>query len=135
LVLAFRNAEPDDWLDLVKLHENQQQMQGTSYELPYLFGRMFPVVIVGCDQDGVIKQCFYVESVAELRFIGCDPKATALSQRESAGLSYVLKALGFRWLETYVPRKLAAMIGKPLKRAGFTCADEELAHFTRDLRG
>jgi hypothetical protein len=42
--------------------------------------------------------------------------------------------MGYRWLETYVPRKLKKMIQKPLRRAGFTCVDQELAHFTRDLR-
>ena len=45
-----------------------------------------------------------------------------------------LRLMGYRWLECFIPRKLAKMIGKPLKRARFQCVDEELAHYTRDLR-
>jgi hypothetical protein len=69
-----------------------------------------------------------------LRFVGCDPKATAFCSRDAEGLSYVLKLLGFRWLECFVPRQLKKMIQKPLRRAGFLCVDRELAHFTKDLR-
>jgi hypothetical protein len=76
-----------------------------------------------------------VETIAELRFVGCDPKATAFCSREIAGLSYALKLQGFRWLECFVPRALKKMIQKPLQRAGFACVDRELAHFTKDLRG
>ena len=82
-----------------------------------------------------IRNCIYAEAVAELRFVGCDAKATACSRGEIDGFVYVLKRMGFRWLECFVPRKLKKMIQKPLQRAGFTCVDRELAHFTRDLRG
>jgi hypothetical protein len=132
--LSFRNAEPRDWEAIQQLHKDQQKAQGSSYELPFLFGRNIPIALVGVDDVGVIRQCFYCEAVCELRFVGCDPKATALSQRESDGLCYVLKLMGYRWLETYVPRRLSKMIGKPLRRAGFECVDKELAHYTRDLR-
>jgi hypothetical protein len=133
--LLFRNATPDDWDTIKALHHEQQKAQGSSYELPFLFGPQFPVVLVGCDEEGIIRQCFYIESVAEMRFIGCDPKATALSQREAAGLFYVLKLRGFRWCECFVPRQLKKIIHKPLRRAGFDCVDKELSHYTRDLRG
>jgi len=132
--LSFRNAVPEDWDALKTLHLEQQKAQGSDYELPFLFGPQFPVVLVGCDDEGVIRQCFYVEAVAEMRFIGCDPRCTALSQREAAGLFYVLKLLGFRWCECFVPRPLKKMIHKPLRRAGFDCVDKELSHYTRDLR-
>lgn len=132
--LSFRDAVPDDWPTIQQLHAKQQEAQGTSYELPVLFGKQFPIALVGCDDEGVIRQCFYVESVAELRFIGCDPKATALSQREADGLCYVLKKLGFRYLECYVPRELKGAISKPLKRARFEDKEQELAYFSRDLR-
>ena len=84
---------------------------------------------------GAIRNCIYVETIAELRFVGCDPKATAFGRREIEGLSYVLKLQGFRWLECFVPRQLKKMIQKPLRRAGFACVDRELAHFAKDLRG
>lgn len=132
--LSFRNAEPSDWEALKLLHVEQQQAQGTKFELPNLFSKQFPIVIVGCDDAGVIRQCFYVESVAELRFIGCDPHATALSQREADALCYWLKLLGFRWLECFVPRQLAKAIAKPLRRARFKYKGKSLAYFTRDLR-
>jgi hypothetical protein len=132
--LSFRTAVPEDLPAIQQLHQDQQQAQGTSYELPFLFARNIPIALVGVDDVGVIRQCFYCEAVCELRFVGCDPRATALSQRESDGLCYVLKLMGYRWLETYVPRKLKKMSQKPLRRAGFTCVDQELAHFTRDLR-
>lgn len=132
--ITYRNATPEDWPAIQKFHVEQSEAQGTNFELPFLFTKQFPVVLVGEDEDGNLRNCFYCEAVAELRFVGCDPRATAFSQREADGLCYVLKLMGFRWLETFVPRKLAKMIGKPLRRAGFDCVDEELAHFTRDLR-
>lgn len=132
--LSYRNAIVSDWDDIRALHIDQQQAQGTYYELPWLFSPTIPIALVGVDSDGVIRQCFYCEAVCELRFVGCNPKATALSQRESDGLCYVLKLMGYRWLETFVPRPLAKMIGKPLRRAGFVCVDKELSHYTRDLR-
>lgn len=132
--LVFRNAVPEDWPSLQQLHADQQAVQGTNFELPSLFSKQFPIVIVGSDDAGVIRQCFYVESVAELRFIGCDPKATALSQREADALCYWLKLLGFRWLECFVPKQFQRAISKPLRRAGFEYKGKELAYFSRDLR-
>jgi hypothetical protein len=132
--LSFRNAVPEDWDAIKMLHVEQQKVQGSSYELPFLFGPQFPVVLVGCDEEGVIRQCFYVESVAELRFVGCDPHATAMSQREADGLCYVLKLLGFRVLDCFVPRALKKAISKPLIRAKFRCIDKEFSLFARDLR-
>ena len=132
--LSYRTAIADDWPRLQQLHQDQQTAQGTNFELPYLFTDQFPIVIVGCDSDGYIHQSFYVERVAELRFIGCDPRATALSQREADGLCYYLKLHGYRWLECFVPRKMARAIAKPLRRARFKYKGKSLAYFTRDLR-
>lgn len=132
--ISYRNATPEDWPAIMAFHIEQQQKQQSDFELPYLFTKQFPVVLVGEDEDGKLRNCFYCEAVAELRFVGCDPRATAFSQREADGLCYLLRLMGFRWLETYVPRRLAKMIGKPLKRAKFQCVDSELSHFTRDLR-
>jgi hypothetical protein len=126
-----------------------QAAQGTNYELPNLFGPSIAIALVGVEDPGphpdqhgaggtgggVIRNCIYVETIAELRFVGCDPKATAFGRREIEGLSYVLKLQGFRWLECFVPRQLKKMIQKPLRRAGFVCVDRELAHFAKDLRG
>lgn len=132
--IALREARHTDWPAIVQIHLEHQAAQGTNYELPYLFDPQIAIALVGVDGDGVIRNCIYVEKIAEMRFVGCDAKATAFSQREIAGLAYVLKLQGFRWLECFVPRKLKNMIQKPLRRAGFHCVDKELAHFAKDLR-
>ena len=133
--ITLRQAARADWPRIVELHQEHQAAQGTNYELPWLFGPSIAVALVGVDAGGAIHNCVYVETVAELRVVGCDPKATAFSRREIAGLSYLLKLQGFRWLECFVPRSLKKMIEKPLRRAGFDCVDRELAHFAKDLRG
>ncbi len=132
--ITLREATPEDWPAIVSLHVEHQAAQGTNFELPYLFGPQIPIALVGVDESGAIRNVVYCEAVAEMRFIGCDPKATAFSRREIYGLAYVLKSKGFRWIECFVPRKLKSLIGKPLIKAGFHCVDRELSHFTRDLR-
>jgi hypothetical protein len=134
-IITLRQATPEDWPVIQKLHHEHQSAQGTNYELPWLFGPSIAIALVGVDEDGAIRNCVYVERIAELRFVGCDARATAFSRREVEGLTYLLKLQGFRWLECFVPRQLKKMIQKPLLRAGFRCVDRELAHFARDLRG
>ncbi len=133
--ITLRQATAQDWPVIQQLHREHQAAQGTNYELPNVFGPAIAVALVGVDEDEAIRNCIYVERIAEMRFVGCDPKATAFGRREIAGLSYVLRLQGFRWLECFVPRPLKKMIQKPLQRAGFACVDRELAHFTKDLRG
>jgi hypothetical protein len=132
--LSFRNATRDDWEAIQQLHRDQQAAQETDYELPWLFSHPIKGVIVGCDAAGVIRQCFYGEAVIEMRFVGCDPRMTAQSQRQARGFAFIFMQQGYRWMECFVPRPLMRMIGKPLRRAGFECVDEELAHFTMDMR-
>lgn len=132
--ITLRTATPEDWPEILKLHREHQAAQGTNYEIPNLFRPEIALALVGVDETGKIRNCAYIESVAELRFVGIDPKATAYARREISGLVYFLKQMGFRWLECFVPRKLKHSIEKPLKRSGFSCVDDELAHFTRDLR-
>jgi hypothetical protein len=140
--ITLRQATEQDWPAIQQLHREHQAAQGTNYELPNLFGPAIAIALVGVEDPGphgtgggAIRNCIYVETIAELRFVGCDPKATAFGRREIEGLSYVLKLQGFRWLECFVPRQLKKMIQKPLRRAGFACVDRELAHFAKDLRG
>lgn len=133
--ITLRQATEQDWPAIQRLHREHQAAQGTNYELPNLFGPAIAIALVGVDESGAIRNSIYVETVAELRLVGCDPKATAFGRREIEGLSYVLKLQGFRCLECFVPRPLKKMIQKPLHRAGFACADRELAHFFKDLRG
>ena len=132
--ITLRQAAPQDWPLIQQLHREHQAAQGTNYELPNLFGPSIAIALVGVEEGGAVRNCIYVETIAELRFVGCDPKATAFGRREVAGLSYVLKLQGFRCLDCFVPRKLKAMIRKPLERAGFQCIDTELSLFTKDLR-
>jgi hypothetical protein len=133
--ITLREAVPEDWPAIVKLHMEHQAAQGTNYELPYLFSPQIAIALVGVDEAGTIHNCVYIETIAEMRFVGCSAKATAFSRREIEGVAYVLRLRGFRWLECFVPRKLKRMIQKPLRRAGFDCVDRELAHFAKDLRG
>ena len=138
--IELRDATSEDWPIIQLLHVEHQNKQGTNYELPALFlgnkrNPQIPICLVAVDENDHIEQCVYVESVAELRFVGChNPKATAFSRREADGLSYILKLMGFRFLECYVPRQLKKAISKPLKRAGFEDKDQELSYFSRDLR-
>jgi hypothetical protein len=133
--ITLRQATQEDWPRIQQLHREHQAAQGTNYELPWLWSTAIAIALVGVDEGGAIRNCIYVETIAELRFVGCDPKGTAFGRREIAGLSYVLKLQGFRWLECFVPLPLKKMIAKPLRRAGFECVDHSLAHFTKDLRG
>jgi hypothetical protein len=132
--VTLRPATPADWPAILTLHRAQQTAHGTHYELPDLFGQAIAIALVGVEENGAIRTCLYVERIAELRFVGGDPAATAFCRRQIAGLSYVLKLQGYRWLECFVPRTLKKLIEKPLQQAGFTCVDEELAHFAKDLR-
>jgi hypothetical protein len=132
--ISLRLAALEDWPAIVALHREHQAAQGTNYELPYLFSPQIAIALVGIDQDGVIRNCIYVERIAEMRFVGVDAKATAWSRREIDGLAYVLKLQGYRWLECFVPRRIKRWIQKPLRRAGLACVDKELAHFAKDLR-
>jgi hypothetical protein len=132
--IHLRQAKREDWPAIQQLHREHQAVQKTNYELPWLFGPAIAIALVGEDEDGTMRNCIYVETIAELRFVGCDPKATAFGRREIDGLSYVLRLQGFRWLECFVPRPLKKLIQKPLQRSGFDCVDRELAHFAKDLR-
>jgi hypothetical protein len=133
--ITLRHATQEDWPAIQHLHYEHQKIQGTNFELPWLFGPAIAIALVGVDDGGAIHNCVYVERIAELRFVGCDARATAFSRREIEGLTYLLKLQGIRWLECFVPRRLKKIIQKPLLRAGFACVDRELAHFARDLRG
>jgi hypothetical protein len=133
--IILRQATRDDWPAIQRLHQEHQAAQRTNYELPWLFGSAIAIALVGVEESGAIRNCIYVETIAELRFVGCDPRATAFCRREIEGLSYVLKLQGLRCLECFVPRPLKKMLQKPLRRAGFDCVDRELAHFVKDLRG
>jgi hypothetical protein len=118
------------------LHEQQQQLQGTNYELPDFFGKhrsSIAVALVTIDENDEIQNVVYVERVAEMCFIGIDPKATAVAQREINGLRYLLNLQGYRWMHVLVPSFLRAAIAKPLRRAGFVDRTHELATFTIEV--
>lgn len=133
--ISLRTAVPEDWDAIHRFHVEQQHQQGSNFELPYLFGqRQIPIVLVAEDESGTIRGALYVELVGELRFVGCDPKVTAVGWRAADGLCFLLKQMGIRCLDCFVPKKLKAKIRKPLERAGFTCIDKDQSIFTRDLR-
>jgi hypothetical protein len=132
--ITYRDATVADWPAIQSFHVEQQKLQNTSYELPWLFAPPIILAHVGVDEDGIIRDCYYCEAVAELRVVGIDPKATAFAQRQADGLAYVLRVKGYRYLECFVPRQLKKWISKPLKRARFEDKDSELSYFSRDLR-
>ena len=137
--LTTRFAKKEDWPRILELHREQCKKWGTNYELPYFWSPNIPVALVAVDENGLIHEAFYVERTAELRFVGVNPRATAHLQRESRGLAYVLRHLGYRWLECFVPRKkvrrldLVKSIAKPLQRAGFKDKTKDFAHFALDM--
>jgi hypothetical protein len=132
--ITLRHATPEDWPSIVRLHREHQAAQGTDYELPDLFGPAIALALAAVDESGEIRACIYAEAIAEMCFVGCDPKITAVCRREIEGFAYALRRSGFRFIKCFVPRKLKEAIGRPLARAGFFCADGELSHFVRDLR-
>ena len=85
--ITLRQAARQDWPRILELHREQQAMQGTNYELPWLFGSSIAVALVAVEESGAIRGCIYVETVAELRFVGCDPKATAFGRRDGMSRS------------------------------------------------
>jgi hypothetical protein len=131
--ISFREATRADVAAINALHVEQSRIQGTNFEGPPFDGSCIIDAVVG-ESDGQIVGLYYCEAVAELRFVAIDPRFTAAAQREVERLAERLRSKGLRWLEVFVPRKLVKMIGKPLRRAGFECVDQDLAHFTRDLR-
>lgn len=132
--IVLREARKEDWQVIEQIHRDHQAAQGSSYDLPNLFALPVILALVGVDENDAIRNVVYAEAIAELRFVGCDPVATAFSQREADGFAYVLRNLGYRCLDCCVPRSLKKMIGKPLRRARFKCIDQEFSLFTRDLR-
>ena len=101
--ISLRQATRDDWPRILEVHREHQAAQGTNYELPWLFGPAIAIALVGVEESGTIRNCIYVETIAELRFVGCDPKATAFSRREIEGLSYVSKAPGLSLAGVFCP--------------------------------
>jgi hypothetical protein len=79
--IALRQATQEDWPEILQLHREHQAAQGTNYELPWLFGPAIAIALVGVEASGAIRNCIYVERIAELRFVGCDAKATAFCRR------------------------------------------------------
>lgn len=130
--ISLRYAQPEDWPEIQRVHAEQQAAQGTNYGIPYLWGPHIAVALVG-ERDGKIVQALYVERVAEMCFIGADPKGTAFARREIDGLAWILKGMKYRWLHCLVPKQLADAIAKPLKRAGFVSKEKELVAFSRSL--
>src|ERR1700677_2196157 len=75
--ITLRQATQQDWPAIQRLHREHQTAQGTNYELPNLFGPAIAIALVGVEEGGAIRNCIYVERIAELRFVGCNAKATA----------------------------------------------------------
>lgn len=137
--MNLRNARPDDWPYILEEHKRQNERDGTSYPLPLFFtddGRLrpnIPVALVVEDDAGNILQSIYIETTAELCFSGTNPRATAYAERDMESLVYLLQQHGLTEIHSCVPSIVAAPIGKPLTRAGFTRRDD-LVYFARDIR-
>jgi hypothetical protein len=137
-VIQIRLAKPRDWPMIQMFHRDQNEAQGTSYELPQLFDKCehFAPNIAAAfivERDGNPVQAFYFELIPEVCFAGCDPQATAYARREIDRIAFCLRSMGYSGINCKVPKQVEKSISAPLKRAGFT-SDEGLAHFFKDLR-
>jgi hypothetical protein len=132
--IELRNARPEDWPQIQRLHYEQNERWGFDYEAPFA-GPHIATALVAEDSEGKIVQAVIVERIAEMSLYGFSPKATAHSRRDIDGLRYLLTLQGYRWMHVLVPSFLRAAIAKPLKRAGFLDRSEEISTFTIELQG
>lgn len=130
--IELRNARPEDWPAIERLHHEQNAKWGIQYEAPRP-GPHIAVALVGEDRSGKIVQAVIVERVAEMCLYGFSPMATANSRRDIRGLRYLLEMQGYRWLHCLVPSFLREAISKPLRKAGFLDRSNELATFTIEV--
>lgn len=136
----MRVAEPEDYPEVLKRHEEQNERDGTNYPLPQWFdetGRFQPNIALALvvEEEGEILQGVYFEAKqVELCLAGCDPRATAVSQRAVDGAAYLLASMGYTAIHSLVPRVIADAIEKPLHRAGFT-RNEHLVDFFKRIGG
>jgi hypothetical protein len=121
-----------------RFHREQNEAHGTNYLLPELFdangefARNIAMAFI-VESDGIPVQGFYFELVPEVCFAGCDASATAFARREIDRIAFALRNMGYQGIACKVPDELAAVIGKPLEKAGFE-PDHGLSHFFKDLR-
>lgn len=136
----MRNATPADYPFVLLRHHEQNERDGTNYRLPEWFderGNLLPNIALAfvIEQDGQILQgVFFEAKQVEMCLAGCDPRATAVAQREIDGAAYLLRSMGYTAIHTLVPRVVVDAIEKPLGRAGFT-KNEHLVDFYKRIGG
>lgn len=137
--VSLRLAKPLDWPTILRLHQEQNERDGTSYPHPELFDGNgdflsgIALALVGV-RDGKVMQSIVFESrCVEMSLYGCDPTATAYSRRDIHAAQYILENKGFVGINTFVPKVVVTSIEKPLKKAGFKRNDDVLAHFFREF--
>lgn len=115
------------------LHAQQNEKNGTTHALPKLFTPLVPIVLIGYEGRTPV-QALYVELVPELRFAGCDPKATAHSRREAGRIFYALQSMGHSGVQCKVPNdEIGEMIRKPLEEVGFKDETAKFLHFYKQF--
>ena len=136
--IKLRPATPFDMPQIIELHRQQNERDGTNYPLTLTFrfdGTLSPATPIAlvAEENGEPKQAIYVERRAELLFAGCDPKATAYARKDIEALVTALSWMGYHGLHCEVPIGIVEMLQKPLEAAGFIRTDDKLAHFYKEL--
>lgn len=125
---------------LIDLHREQNERDGTHYPLPRMFGERGSfdpdiALALAVDRGKELAQGIYFQSVAEMCFAGCDPRATAYARHEINAVRYTLRGMGFKGVRCLVPQIRAAQLEQPLLETGFRRTDPEFASFFFDLEG
>lgn len=137
----LRNLEPRDMEQLLGLHSQQNQRDGTSYPLPRMFGHRGNfdpgiALALAVDRGKQLVQGVYFENgIIEMCFAGCDPRATAHVRRQATAVRYTLRGMGFRGVRCLIPHVRLPQLEPAMFEAGFVRTDARFASFFYDLEG
>lgn len=137
--VSVRLGRPADVSAIVRLKDEQNRRDGTSYPVPRLFNEDGSLakgiaLILVAEEAGEVKQAVVFESkTVELTVFGTDPKATARMWRQIDFADYLLAQQGFEIIDCFVPPVVVRQIAKPLRRARFR--QSALAKFFHEIGG
>lgn len=135
----IRLMEPRDLAAIEKLHDQQNQRDGTDYPLTPVFEdcwrqrKQVPLALTTLKGEEVIQGTTFESTAVEMMLSGCDPRATAQLHKEIQAAFYLLRSMGFEVVHCFIPKQVVIPVEKPLKDVGFVRDDFRLAHFMKDL--
>lgn len=141
-------AEPGDQPAIAELHRQQNERDGTDYELPSFFTadwsgpgaprwRPNPNVPLALKlvREGRICAAYCFERGLEFQSFGGGARETAIALREMPAALYLLERQGYEGFHARVPRAILDQWERSLgKRLNMQRDDDRLAHFYRRLR-